>query len=118
GEGGVQLAKIMATALQRIDLLSGHVRYQLSQLGRLPEEMFLVVGAVICAQGLILAIDGRGEPTQQRVLFIAREQRIPIRAPQYFDDVPAGAGEQAFELLNDLTVATHRSIEALQVAVD
>ena len=49
---------------------------------------------------------------------VAREQRVPIRAPQHLDDVPARAREQPFELLDDLAVAAHRSVEALQIAVD
>src|SRR5882762_5823704 len=49
---------------------------------------------------------------------IAREKRIPARAPQYLDDVPAGAEEGGLELLNDLAVAAHRAIEPLQLAVD
>ena len=40
------------------------------------------------------------------------------RAPDDLDDVPAGAAEHAFELLDDLAVAAHRAVEALQVAVD
>ena len=32
--------------------------------------------------------------------------------------VPAGAAEGGFQLLDDLAVAAHRAVEALQVAVD
>jgi hypothetical protein len=32
--------------------------------------------------------------------------------------VPAGAGEQRFELVDDPAVAAYRAVEALQVAVD
>ena len=39
-------------------------------------------------------------------------------APQDLDHVPARAEEQRFELLDDLAVAAHRPVEALQVAVD
>ncbi|MNF36616.1 hypothetical protein D3C84_175150 [compost metagenome] len=49
---------------------------------------------------------------------IAGEQRIPLRAPQDFDHVPAGTGEQRFQFLDDLAVTAHRAVEALQVAVD
>ena len=43
---------------------------------------------------------------------------IPVRAPQHLDDVPARAGEQRLQLLDDLAVAAHRTVEPLQVAVD
>ena len=46
------------------------------------------------------------------------EQRIPVVAPDHLDDVPAGAAEGGLELLDDLAVAAHRPVEALQVAVD
>ena len=36
----------------------------------------------------------------------------------HLDDVPAGAAERRFELLDDLAVAAHRAVEPLQVAVD
>ena len=37
---------------------------------------------------------------------------------RHLDDVPAGAAEDALQLLDDLAVAAHRPVEALQVAVD
>ncbi len=40
------------------------------------------------------------------------------RAPDDLDHVPAGAAEDALELLDDLAVAAHRAVESLQVAVD
>ena len=55
--------------------------------------------------------------TQQAVV-IAREQLVPLAAPEHLDDVPAGAAEDGLELLDDLAVAAHRAVEALQVAVD
>ena len=51
-------------------------------------------------------------------VLVAREQRVPVRAPDHLDHVPAGAAELALELLDDLAVAAHRAVEALQVAVD
>src|SRR5262249_57421169 len=48
----------------------------------------------------------------------ARQQRVPVAAPDDLDAVPAGAAEDRLQLLNDLAVATHWAVEALQVAVD
>ena len=39
-------------------------------------------------------------------------------APDHLDHVPARAAEDRLELLDDLAVAAHRTVEALQVAVD
>ncbi|MFT3725610.1 MAG: hypothetical protein QM773_18770 [Hyphomonadaceae bacterium] len=47
-----------------------------------------------------------------------RQQLVPARAPDHLDDVPAGAAEVGLQLLDDLAVAAHRAVEALQVAVD
>src|SRR3712207_8628494 len=48
---------------------------------------------------------------------VARDQRVPARAPDHLEHVPAGAAEDALQLLDDLAVAAHRAVEALQVAV-
>ncbi len=44
--------------------------------------------------------------------------RIPAPAPDHLDDVPAGAEEGGLQFLDDLAVAAHRSVQALQVAID
>ena len=45
------------------------------------------------------------------------QERIPVVAPDYLDDVPAGAAEDRFEFLYYLAIAAHRAVEALEVAV-
>src|ERR1700733_12422922 len=49
---------------------------------------------------------------------VALEELVPVRAPHYLDDVPARAAEHAFELVDDALVATHRSVQPLQIAID
>src|SRR5690606_31729983 len=49
---------------------------------------------------------------------VAGEQVIPLAAPDDLDDVPAGAAEERLELLDDLAIASDRTVQALQVAVD
>ena len=117
-EGGVKLAEIMAAALQRVDVAIRHVGDERANFGVLVEEMREIVGAVLGAQLLILAVDGGGEPPQQRVIDVAGEEHIPFRAPQDLDHVPAGAAKDHLEFLDDLAVAAHRTIEPLQVAID
>src|SRR5262249_11847133 len=41
-----------------------------------------------------------------------------VTAPDDLDDVPAGAAEGGFQLLDDLAVAADGAVEPLQVAVD
>src|SRR5690348_13909672 len=80
--------------------------------------MFARVRATLGLEVLILAVHALFHTSPQHALRVAGEQRIPTRAPHHLDDVPTGTEECSFEFLNDLAVAAHWSVEALQVAVD
>ena len=80
--------------------------------------MLAVEAAVGRGIGLELAVDRLVQALEQHAVLVAREQRIPVGAPEQLEHVPAGAGEQALQLLHDRAVAAHRAVEALQVAVD
>src|ERR1019366_213104 len=56
--------------------------------------------------------------TLQVAADVTRQQWVPARAPDHLDHVPAGAEKRRLELLDDLAVAAHRTVEALQIAVD
>ena len=118
GEGGVDLDGVVAAAAQAVDVLVAQVGDERLQLVVLAEEDLAVEGAVLGREGLELAVDGVREGAHQRVAVVAREQHVPVRAPQALDHVPAGAGEHRLELVDDAAVAAHRAVEALQVAVD
>src|SRR5690606_20764129 len=45
-------------------------------------------------------------------------ERVPVAAPDELDDIPAAAPEIALEFLDDFSVATHRAVKALKIAVD
>jgi len=68
--------------------------------------------------GLVLAVDRLLHALPQQPVTITREQRIPVRAPDQLDHVPARATEHRLELLDDLAVAPDRTVQTLQVAVD
>ena len=80
--------------------------------------MFAHVSAVLALEVLVLPVDALLHPLQQDAVLVLGEQRVPGRAPDDLDHVPAGAAEDAFQLLDDLAVAAHRAVEPLQVAVD
>jgi hypothetical protein len=88
------------------------------RLGILAEEMLARVGAAVELVVLVLAVADFVHALLQPPRLVAREQRVPQPAPDHLDHVPARAAEDALELLDDLAVAAHRSVEALQVAVD
>ena len=117
-EGGVELAEVVAAALQGVDLGVGHALDERARIRVLLEELRSVIVAVAGAEILIFAVDGLGEPAQQHVLLVAGEQGVPVGAPEHLDHVPAGAGEQRLQLLDDLPVSAHRTIKSLKVAVD
>ncbi len=114
----MQLPEVVPPAPESVDLGFAHVGDQLLDLRIAAEEVFDVVGAVVGAERLVLAVDRAAERAQEDVLRVAREEGVPLAAPQHLDHAPAGAAEKRFEFLDDLAVATHRPIEALQVAID
>ena len=115
---GVDLVRIVAAAIQAPDVVVGKIAHHLQRARILAEEILARVGAAERLAGLVFAVDGIHHDLAQGAVGVAREQRIPIAAPDQFDDIPAGAAERAFEFLDDLAVAAHRAVEALQVAVD
>ena len=88
------------------------------ELGMAAEEVLARVRAAFGFERLVLAVDALFHRLAEEPVLIAREQRIPTRAPDHLDDVPTRALISGFELLNDLAVAAHGPVEPLQVAVD
>ena len=113
----VDLERVVPAAVQLPDVVVRIVGDELLQLRRV-EEVLAHVGAVLRLDRLVLAVDDLHHPAHQDALLVAGEERIPVPAPDHLDDVPAGAAEIGFELLDDLAVAAHGPVEALQVAVD
>ena len=116
--GRVDLLGVMATATELFELLVGEVRHHLGQLRIATEEVLADVAARHDDILLILAVDDLVHPLDELALLVLCEERIPLVAPDHLDDVPAGAAEDPFEFLDDLTVAPHRAVETLQIAVD
>ena len=108
----------MAAALQVPDLLISPGLDEPRGAGVTSEEMLAHKGAVLGLVGLEIAIGGRVHEVDEGAVAICGEELIPPATPDDLDDVPARAAEQALELLDDLAVAAHRAVEALQVAVD
>ena len=117
-EGRVDLLRVVAAAVQAPDVLVAHLGDHLEQLRVAAEEVLAHEGAVVGLHRLVVAVDDVHHHLAQDAVLVAREQRIPVAAPEQLDDVPARAAELALELLDDLAVAAHRAVEALQVAVD
>src|SRR5258708_24687639 len=66
---------------------------------------------------LVFTVDELAHALDEQAFGVALKDGIPLAAPENLDDVPARAAEGGLEFLNNLSVAAHRTIEALQVAV-
>src|SRR5690606_13257953 len=111
------LDRIVAAAVQPPDVVVRHIGDHRLQLGMAAEEVLAGVRPALRLEGLVLAVDALFHRAAQDASLVPREQAIPARAPNDLDDVPACALERRFELLNDLAVAAHGPVEALQIAV-
>ena len=116
--GGVDFHEVVAAAFEAVDLLVGHALGEALQRFVLAKEVVAVEAAVLGGEGLHLAVDRVGEGAGQRPCGVAGEEAVPVGTPHEFDHVPAGTGEELFQLVDDAAVAAHRAVEALQVAVD
>jgi hypothetical protein len=108
----------MAAPVQAPDVLVGHGGHHLLQLRIFAEEMLARVGAALGLEVLVFAVHALFHALAQDALAVHGQQRIPVGTPEHLDDVPAGAPEGGFQFLDDLAVAAHRAVQALQVAVD
>ena len=117
-ESGVDLAVIVATALELPNFLVGHVLDELLCLLVAVEEELAHVGTVVGAEGLEITIMRGVHQVDQGAVLVLFEQLIPFAAPDDLDHRPACSAEEGLQFLNDLGVATHRAVKALQVAVD
>ncbi len=115
---GVDLVRIMSAAIQAPDIRVGHPRHHFQRLRELAEKVLAHEGAIVGLEVLILAVDCFLHQTQQPAILVACQQRIPIRAPDHLEHVPAGAAKVSLQFLDDLAVTAHRTIEPLQIAID
>ena len=116
--GVVDLDRIVPAQGHLLELIVRQVLDHVEQPRIDAPEVLADVGARLDGVLLVLAVDDLAHPLHEQPVAILGEQRIPLAAPDHLDDVPAGAAERRFELLDDLAVAAHRTVEALQVAVD
>ena len=84
----------------------------------LAEKFLANVCAILGFVGLILTVNGLFHQASQQAFVILGEQRIPARTPDDLDDIPARATERGLEFLDDLAIAPHGPVQALQVAID
>src|SRR5690606_34520987 len=97
----IHLVRIVATAVETENILIAQVFNQLFQLGIHFKKVFTGVFAALGFVILIIAIHGFIHTPLQHTAAVFGEQRVPMPAPHHFNNVPAGAAELAFQLLNN-----------------
>src|ERR1019366_38098 len=115
--GGINFARVVTAALQLANLVVGEMIHQFEQFGIFAEEMPARVAARLDGIFLVIAVHRLFHAPEQQAALVAREQIVPITAPNDFDDVPAGAQERGFEFLDDFAVAAHGAVQSLQIAI-
>ncbi len=114
---GIHLAVVVPAAAQLGQVVVGQVLDELAQARIRPEEVLADVRPAGDRVLLELAVERVVHLLDEDAVDVTGQQLVPLPGPDDLDDVPAGAAERGFELLDDLAVAAHRAVEALQVAV-
>ena len=113
GVCGIHLLWIMTTTAQVPNIIVAHLGHHFQGARIATKEMFAHISAIVGFEGLIVAVQGFHHDPAQCAVFVSCNQLIPVATPNEFDDVPTCATKLAFQLLNDLAVASHRTIQAL-----
>ncbi len=113
----IHLAHVMTAAQQLGDLLVAQMRHEFEQFRIFAEEMFPRVAARLDDIFLIIAVHTFFHALEQQAGLVALDDIVPDAAPDNLDDVPTRATEKSFQFLDDLAVAAHRPVEALQIAI-
>ena len=115
---GVNLDRIVASKAHLGQLLIAQVLHHFEQTRIGAEEILPEVRATGDKIFLILPVRDLAHALHEQAIAILGDQRVPIAAPNDLDDVPASAAEIGFQLLNDFSVAAHRTVQALEIAID
>ena len=108
----------MATALEVPNLIIGVVSNHRCSAWIAIEEVLANKCSAFSFKCLVIAIESGVHQIHKRTFAILCKKWIPTAAPYNLDDIPACATEDRFELLNNLAVTAHRTIEALQITVN
>ncbi len=115
--GRVNFIGVMASAIQPIDIVVREVLNQLEQIRVLGKEVIADIATALSFEILKLAVHGKIHLLLEQSLVVLGEQRVPVSPPNDLNHIPARAPEIAFQLLDDLAVASNRTVETLKIAV-
>ena len=113
----MDLPVVVSAAAELHKIVVAEVPHQLLEERLRPEEVFSNVGAASDGVLLEFTVNGCIHLADEFAVVILRQKIVPLASPDHLDHVPASAAEETLQLLNDLSVAAHRTIKTLQVAV-
>src|SRR6266581_1754108 len=114
----VHLSRIVPAKAQPAQRLVRERLDKLEQARIRAKEMLPNVGSGGNHQLLVFPVHCFAHALDQQAFGVTLEDRIPLASPQNLDHVPARPSKRGFKLLNDLSVAAHGTVQALQIAVD
>src|SRR5688572_17294191 len=92
--------------------------YQLQHLRIFSKKVFANVTPRRDRILLEFSVDGFLHALDEQSARVLCQQLIPVRSPDYLDDIPPRPTEKSFEFLDNFSVAAHRPVKPLQIAVD
>ncbi len=110
--------RIVAATVKGPNLIVAPVCNQCGGFRVFTEEVLTYVGTIFRFEGLVVAVNGFIHQLDQLAAGVFTQQFIPTVTPHHLDHFPAGATEDAFQLVDDLAVAGNRAVQTLQVTVD
>ena len=116
--GGINLEGVVPATVKLHDVIVGQVLHHFQQFRALAEEVFPGIGAATAPVSLEFTVHGFIHAGLQDAVSVLGQQAVPVTSPHYLDDIPARTAKDTFKFLDDLAIAAHGTVQALQVAVN
>ena len=94
--GRINFVRIVAASIQPVDIVIAEVCHHLQQLWILSKKVIPHILSALRFEVLIFAVHSGIHRTLHQALTVFGKQRIPMPAPDDFDDVPASTPEVSF----------------------
>ena len=113
----MDLPVVVTAAAELHKIFVAQVLHQLLEEWLRTKEVLANIGATSDGVLLEFSVNGCIHLADEFAAIILRKKIVPLASPDHLDHVPASTTEETLEFLDDLPVAAHRAIKALQVAV-
>ena len=117
-ECSINFMRIMSTPVQSPYILIRHIGNHIQQFRVFPKKMSPCICSTLSFKSLILPIYSFIHTPAKKTLRVSCQQRIPIRTPNYFYNIPTCSPEFSFKFLYNFPVTSYRPVEPLQIAVN